>query len=188
MSATDPGHQGTDAQLLRRLQRGDNAAWTDVARTYGPRLFSYLRQNLPSADDAEDVLSETMAAAVRAVANFDGRAALSTFLYSIAYRKVADYWRQTPHTVSLDNESAPVLLAAKDPRIQERMDLEEALDRIPELSKQVLLLRYHVGLGVDELAEVLGRSYKGTESLLSRARMQLRDAIQKETDRGAAAE
>lgn len=187
MLATDPGHQGTDAELLLRLQRGDNAAWTGVTREHGPRLFAYLRQNLPSADDAEDVLSETLAAAVRAIANFDGRAALSTFLYAIAYRKVADFWRRTPQTLSLDQETSPIILAAKDAHVQERMDLEEALNRLPEASKQALLLRYHMGMGVDEIAEIIGRSYKGTESLLSRARTQLRDAIDEGTERGAAA-
>jgi DNA-directed RNA polymerase specialized sigma24 family protein len=48
---------------------------------------------------------------------------------------------------------------------------------LPELSKQALILRYHVGLSVGEIAQVIDRSYKGTESLLSRARQQLRDAM-----------
>ena len=56
-------------------------------------------------------------------------------------------------------------------------DLEEVLDELPEISKQVLLLRYQVGLSVSEIAEVIERSYKGTESFLSRARGQLRDAL-----------
>jgi RNA polymerase sigma-70 factor, ECF subfamily len=178
--ATDPVSQGTDAELLRRLQRGDNAAWTAVTRTYGPRLFAYLRQNLPSADDAEDALSETLTAAVRALVAFDGRATLSTFLYSIAYRKVADFWRRDPHTVSLETAPAAAMTAAHDPKTDERILLEDALNRLPEVSKQVLLLRYQIGLGVDEIAEILGRSYKGTESLLSRARAQLRDVIEGE--------
>ena len=48
---------------------------------------------------------------------------------------------------------------------------------LPEISRQVLLLRYQVGLSVSEIAEVIDRSYKGTESLLSRARTQLRAAL-----------
>lgn len=177
MQATDP-ILGTDAILLKRLQGGDNDAWGQVTREYSPRLFGYLRQNLPTAEDAEDVLSETMAASVRAVQNFDGRAALSTFLYAIAYRKVADFWRRSASpTASLDNEAEGHELAQTDPDVHDRMDFEEALNRLPELSRQVLLLRYQVGLGVDEIAEVVDRSYKGTESLLSRARAQLREAM-----------
>ena len=39
-------------------------------------------------------------------------------------------------------------------------------------------MRYPVGLGVDEIADTLGQSYKATESLLSRARMELRKALE----------
>lgn len=188
MATTDGPSRGTDADLLKRLQGGDNGAWTSVTRDYAPRLYNYLRQNLPTADDAEDALSETMAAAVRAIANFDGRAALSTFLYAIAFRKVADFWRRTPHTMSLDGggERDSAQYTIEDPDVGQRLEFEEALNSLPELSRQVLLLRYQVGLGVDEIAEVVSRSYKGTESLLSRARTQLRDAIEGQKRRDAA--
>lgn len=181
--------RGTDADFLKKLQSGDNSAWTAVTRDYSPRLYAYLRQNLPTPDDAEDVLSETLAAAVRAIGSFDGRAALSTFLYSIAFRKVADFWRRNTHTSSLDeaSEEEHPSLATEDPDVQARLDFEEALDSLPELSRQVLLLRYHMGLGVPEIADVIDRSYKGTESLLSRARTQLRDVIEGQKHRDAAA-
>lgn len=176
MSVAEP-RSGTDLTLLVRLQRGDNDAWTAIAREYSPRLLAYLRQNLPSSEDAEDVLSETLSAAVRAVGNFDGRAALSTFLYAIAYRKIADFWRKHSHVKSLDSETETLEVVAPGPTTQERLEFEDALALLPETSRQVLLLRYQVGLGVDEIAEVLDRSYKGTESLLSRARGQLRDIM-----------
>lgn len=179
MLAPEP-RTGTDAELLKKLQRGDNAAWAQVARDFSPRLFSYLRQNLPTAEDAEDALSETLTAAVRAVITFDGRAALSTFLYAIAYRKVADFYRRTPPTDSLDHEGSTVVLVSKEMDMQERMLFEEAMLSLPELSRQALLLRYHVGLGVDEIAVVIDRSYKGTESLLSRARAQMREAMEEQ--------
>ncbi len=177
MLAPEP-RTGTDAELLKKLQRGDNAAWMQVTRDLSPRLYSYLRQNLPTAEDTEDVLSETMTAAVRAMANFDGRAALSTFLYAIAFRKVADFYRRTPSTESLDSESSTVVLVSKELDLEDRMMFDEAMQSLPEHSRQVLLLRYHVGLGVDEIATVLDRSYKGTESLLSRARAQMREAME----------
>jgi RNA polymerase sigma-70 factor (ECF subfamily) len=186
--ATDPERKGTDAELLKRLQLGDNAAWTEVTRVYGPRLYAYLRNSLPTAADTEDVLGETMAAAVRAIRSFDGASALSTFLYSIAYRKAADFWRRSTPTTSLDDQESPAFEpVAKGTDMQERVQFMEVLDSLPEASRQVLLLRYDVGLGVDEIAKVIDRSYKGTESLLSRARMQLRDALAESVDRGAIA-
>lgn len=165
---------GVDSALLQRLQAGDNAAWTDLTQDYSPRLYAYLRRNLPSAADAEDALSETLLAAVRAMPNFDGRVSLSAFLYALAYRKMADFWRRRRYTAPL-LENVPAPDAGVDSG--ERAEFEAALDSLPELQRQVLLLRYQVGLSVAEVAEVIDRSYKGAESLLSRARSQLRAVL-----------
>jgi RNA polymerase sigma-70 factor (ECF subfamily) len=173
-AASSAASAGTDGVFLQRLQAGDNGAWTELTHAYGPRLYAYLRRNLPSAVDAEDALSETLLAAVRAVPGFDGRVALSTFLYALAYRKMADFWRRRQAT-------APLLetVATPDSGVDggERAEFEAVLDSLPEISRQVLLLRYQVGLSVAEIAEVIDRSYKGAESLLSRARTQLRAAL-----------
>lgn len=169
-------NSGTDSAFLHRLQTGDNAAWTDLTREYSPRLYAYLRRNLPSAVDAEDALGETLLAAVRAMRSFDGRVSLSAFLYALAYRKMADFWRRRHAT-------APLLetVAAADTGMDggERDEFETALNSLPEEMRQVLLMRYQVGLSVTEVAEVIDRSYKGAESLLSRARSQLRGALNK---------
>lgn len=168
------GQASTDLALLRELQAGDELAWAQLTRDYSPRLYAYLRHNLPSAADAEDALSETLLAAVRALPGFDGRVSLSAFLYSLAYRKMADFWRRR-------HDTAPLLesVAASNTHgaAGENAEFEELLDTLPEISRQVLLLRYQVGLSVSEIAEVIERSYKGTESLLSRARSQLRAAL-----------
>lgn len=160
------------AEFLQRLKNGDNDAWTQLTSEWGPRLFKYLRCNLPTAEDVEDVLSETMIATVKAIPRFDGKVAISTFIYSIANRKVADFWRQRK-----DISELPTTLTMSD-QTDENMEFHESLAQLPEQSRQALLLRYHLGLSVPEVAEAMGRSYKATESLLSRGRSQLKAALQ----------
>jgi DNA-directed RNA polymerase specialized sigma24 family protein len=160
-----------DADFLQRLQAGDQLAWSTLVDEWSPRLYNYLLYNTRNQDDAQDVLSETMMGLVQSIRSFDGNVALSTFIYSIAYRKVADYWRRSQQTVEL-----PASLSVAGPTIA-GLELAEALDELPELAQQVLLLRYHAGLSVAEIAEILGRSYKATESLLSRVRSQFQHAF-----------
>ena len=83
----------------------------------------------------------------------------------------ADYWRRSKQEYEL-----PASLSVAGPSIM-GIELAEALDELPEQAQQILLLRYHVGLSVAEIAEVLGRSYKATESLLSRVRRQFHHAF-----------
>jgi len=160
-----------DHALLQRLRSGDEAAWAELVAAESPRLFRYLRNNLPTAADAEDALSETMLAAVRALPTFDGGVPTTSFLYAIAYRKIADFWRKRAATVEL-SETLPAAAVG-----DVSTDFVDVLDSLPEQLRQALLLRYHVGLSVSEVAEVMDRSYKGAESLLSRARTQLREAL-----------
>ncbi|MEZ4682231.1 MAG: RNA polymerase sigma factor [Caldilineaceae bacterium] len=158
-------------EFLRRLQDGDGDAWEQLMDEWSTKLYNYMLYNTRTADDAQDVLSETLLGVVQSIKNFDGNVNLSTFIYSIAYRKVADYWRRSKQTVEL-----PVTLSTAGPDSM-GLELQEALAELPELAQQALLLRYHAGLSVSEIAEVLGRSYKATESLLSRVRRQFHHAF-----------
>jgi RNA polymerase sigma factor (sigma-70 family) len=161
----------SEAELLRQLKSGDEQAWTLVTREYGTRLYNYLRHRLPGEEDVEDVLGETLAAAVRAIPKFDGNVTLTTFLFSLANRKIADFYRRQQPTSELPETLMDAGLTS------DSMEFQEILKGLRPAHLQVLLMRYHVGLGVDEIAKVLGQSYKSTESLLSRARMELRKAL-----------
>jgi len=160
-----------DRELLLRLQAGEEQAWVEFMNEWNQKLYSYMLYNTPTEDDAKDVLSETLLGFVHSIKNFDGNVNLSTFIYSIAYRKVADYWRRTKPTVIL-----PESLSIAGPTSL-GVELQEALAELPEIAQHALLLRYQAGLSVAEIAEVLGRSYKGTESLLSRVRQQFHHAF-----------
>ena len=155
---------------LRRLQIGDNAAWALFVAEWSPYLYNYVRANLRGADEVEDVLSDILLGVVEGIRSFDGNAALSTFVYSIAYRKIVDYWRRTRITLEL-----PAELSTADSTLS--FEIYEILAELPEQAQQALILRYYVGLSVSEVAIVLRRSYKATESLLSRVRHQFQNAF-----------
>jgi len=161
----------SEAELLQQLKSGDEQAWTYLSAEYGSRIYNYLRHRLPGLEDVEDVLGETMVAAVRAIPSFDGNVTLTTFLFSLANRKIADFWRRRQATTELPETLMDAGLNS------DGIEFQEVLKKLRPAHLQVLLMRYHVGLGVDEIAKVLGQSYKSTESLLSRARMELRKAL-----------
>ncbi len=155
--------------FLNRLQNGDELAWKQFVDEWGQRLYDYARyNNLPTPEDMQDVVSETMIALVRAIPRFDGKVKLSTFIYSIASRKVADFWRRHRNNIG----DLPETLSTPGPS-PHGIDLADALNRMPEQERQALLLRYREGLGVAEIAQALGKTYKGAESLLSRSRKRL---------------
>ena len=160
---------GTDVDFLQRLQSGDNGAWSQLMDEQSESLYSYLCYRMPTAEHAQDVLQETLTAAIEAIKNFDGKVTLSTFIFSIARRKVADFYRYRREASAL-----PATLTTAGPT-NDAIVLQDALGALPAEYRDALLLRYHIGLSVSELAKSLGKSYKATESLLSRARKRLEE-------------
>lgn len=160
------GSHKTEREALEALQEGNEAAWALFTDEWTPRLLGYLQSRLPSTSDAEDVLSEILVALVRAIRTFDGNVTLATLCYSIANRKVAEFWRR--HQSTSDSSGSEEFDAPN------RSDVSpfEVLTSLPQPLPQALLLRYAMGLSIAEIAQVFRRSYKATESLLRRARTQ----------------
>lgn len=155
-------------ELLMRLQSGDQDAWSEFVTVYSPVAYNYLYHNLPTIEDTEDVLGETMSAFVGALQRFDGAVLLKTFLLAIAHRKMVDFWRKHK---PVDELSESISQQGTDTAI---VEFEELLDQLSEPSRQVLILRYQLGFSVSEIAQIRDISYKATESQLSRARAQLK--------------
>lgn len=154
-----------DDALVAALQAGDAVAWELFLDRYGTKLQAYLRHVLPTETGVADVLSDTMLAAVQSIHQFSHEVSLQTWFYSLAYRKVIDFWRrQQRFPATLDTPGFT------------NMAFREVMAELPELAQHVFLLRYYVGLSVEEISEILGRSYKATESLLKRIRQQFHDA------------
>lgn len=168
----------SDSNLLAQLQRGDEVAWAEFFNLHNQALYNFIRSNgIYDPDHVNDVLLESWAAAPKAISNFDGQnATLKTFLFSLARRKISDFWRKHKPQDELPN-AIPVVEST-----QQRLELQEALARLPDHERQVLVLRYLENFNVSEIAEILDRTYKGTESLLSRARKRLETELKSDLD------
>ena len=157
---------------LSLLRSGNQDAWDRLVNMASPKLFNYLRQNLFTAEDAEDVLNETFLAAVKSIDRFEGGSSLITWLYSIARHKMLDFRRRGHETVELsENLDAPVENVS--------IEFREALLALPVATRQALLLRYFDGFSVTEVATIMGKTYRATESLLSRGRVALSQQLEK---------
>jgi RNA polymerase sigma-70 factor (ECF subfamily) len=155
---------------LERLRNGDNDAWEELISETQSRLYNYVLYNVPTPEDAKDLLSEIYLAALRSISSLDSSSALLRWLYGIARRKVADFWRHMRPASEI-----PDALEAQSNRIS--LEVREALATLPVQTRQALLLRYREGMNVNEVAQILGRSYKDPESHLARGRALFRAAL-----------
>jgi RNA polymerase sigma-70 factor, ECF subfamily len=183
----DENHK-QDVDLAARVARGDASAFDDFYAQYADLIFGFIFHQLNGArSDAEEVWQDTFLTALRALPSYQGRSRLGSWLCSIARHKVADRLRQLRQpTQALSSVSPAGLVELMDtgPLPDEVLNqnatcarVSEALAELPSEQRKALVARYADGESVEEVSRRLGRSYKATESLLSRARAALRQAL-----------
>jgi RNA polymerase sigma-70 factor (ECF subfamily) len=147
-----------------------------IYRVALPRVYGYLLPRCGSAALAEDLTSETFLAAVNASRQGSLTEVSTAWLVGVARHKLVDYWRRLEReqrSLAATEASA----ADVDDPWDEWLDTEAAyaaLAHLPIPQRAALTLRYLDGLPVPDVAEHLGRTVHGTETLLARARAALR--------------
>jgi RNA polymerase sigma-70 factor (ECF subfamily) len=171
------------SDLVRRARRSDEAAWEALVRHYQEPVFRLAYLILGDAAEAEDVAQETFIRAWGALARFDETRPLRPWLLSIAAnlarnrrRSVGRYWAalqraflSEPHR----HEPPPQGTPANDAR-----RLREAVERLRPDARNVIYLRYFLGLSEAETASTLAIPPGTAKSRHSRALAQLRAVIE----------
>ena len=176
-----------DIELLQRIGKGNHDAVAELYNAYVDRIYSLIYNQVDKdGETAQEILQETFFAAVRSAGKFRGKSKVYTWLCSIANRKVADYYRhkkrETKHKVqySIDTDEIKDALADVVTILESEessKDIRKTLFSLPLHYRQVLLLKYVEGLPVSELSEVMERSPKSVEGLLTRARKEFQSTL-----------
>lgn len=183
-----------DAELVARLQRGDDSAFEAIVRTHTGRLLSVARRFLGDNEDAQDAVQDSFIRAYRAIHTFEARAQLHTWLHRIlvntALMKLRERRRRPTvsiedllPTFSPDGHQADVSRDWSDAVLERKETaaiVREAIQRLPDLYREVLVLRDIEEKDTTEVAELLGTSSNVVKVRLHRARQALRTLLDRE--------
>ncbi|GMU82520.1 MAG: sigma-70 family RNA polymerase sigma factor [Phycisphaerales bacterium] len=178
MDHRETGPTTSEHELVERCKRGDREAQRTLYEQTSQRVFRLLTRMTRSAEIAEDLAQETYLKAFSAIATFDQRSAVHTWLYRIAVNEALQWLRRRKPTL-LDPEIAA---ARPDPRNNghdsgAHLDIEEAMAALDPTERAMLLLRYQEGLDYRAIAEVTEVAMGTVGSRLNRAREQLRELL-----------
>jgi RNA polymerase sigma-70 factor, ECF subfamily len=183
-----------EAGLLERLRRGDEEACEMLVRAHSGRLLSVARRYLRCEEDARDAVQEGFVAAFRAIGRFEGGSSLSTWLHRIvinaclmklrssrrrpetSIEELLPKFDETGHRVAEPEEWRESAETALD-RSQTRRRVREAIARLPEHYRSVLLLRDIEELSTAEAARLLNLTENAVKIRLHRARQALRTLL-----------
>jgi RNA polymerase sigma-70 factor, ECF subfamily len=184
-----------DQELVRKMLAGDERAFHAFFDDYFPRVYRFALPRLGRQEDAaRDVVQAAMTKAIRNLKDFRGDAALFTWVCQICRHQIIDHLRahrrRTDKVVLIDDspEVRAALEAVEAPdqdnpvasldRAETARLVRSLLDRLPSRYGDVLEWKYVEGLSVEEIGAQLGIGHTAAQSLLARARVAFREAVE----------
>ncbi|MEO8444546.1 MAG: RNA polymerase sigma factor [Gammaproteobacteria bacterium] len=195
MTTDRDGPVNESMELVRRMLKGDERAFAAFFDDYFPRVYRFALPRLNSdTEAAAEVVQATLVKAMRNLKDFRGEASLFTWVCQICRHEVVDHLRRegrhAERIVRIDD--SPEVRAAVDAiaapageepanrysQAEVRQLIRTILDRLPPRYGDALEMKYVEGLSVDEIGVELGIGTTAAQSLLARARVAFRDAVE----------
>ena len=207
--AYDPA-QSDEAQLIDAAKASSSEAWTRIYISNYRPVYRYIRARVFDDETAEDLAASVFMEAMKSIRGYSYRGRpLLAWLYRLARNIVADHRARLMRERSggrkrvLGSPSAIVRRLASrfrrddgdidgvnvalvdqsqsDPStLAELLDLRDAIKSLTRDQREVIILRYHVGLSTHEIARVMGRAPSAVYSLAARALLTLRQHLRDE--------
>jgi len=186
-----------DEEVVARVLAGETALFEILMRRYNQRLYRVARVILRDDGEAEDVMQDAYVRAYEHLNQFAGRAAFSTWLTRIAIHEALARKRRRGRMEELDalpgNGDVMSILKSSAPtpengaaQAEMRRILEEAIERLPENYRTVVVLREVEEMSVAETADSLGVTDAVVKTRLHRAHAMLRKELYSRARGGAA--
>jgi RNA polymerase sigma-70 factor (ECF subfamily) len=190
-----------EATLLAELQSGDETAFAGLVDDLNDGLLAFARTFTSSPALAEDIVQETWLGVIRGLRDFEGRASIKTWVFSILARRARTMAVRDARSSATESsrassetewqpgngrrglwERTPVPWALADPAAiyesREALEvLQTTLDSLPATQRQVVLLRDVEGLPAPDVCNMLGLTETNQRVVLHRGRARLRRAL-----------
>jgi len=167
-----------------------------IYKEYYPKILRYLTRTLNDKDVAEDYTQDVFIRVNNGLGSFEGRSALSTWIYKIATNIAYDYYKSASYQIGIKQTVSGESLEEKkedmnvwtgdksktSDQIIEKKEMNDCIKRyvsdIPENYRTVFILSEYEGLKNREIAEILGITLDTVKIRLFRARTQLKKKME----------
>jgi RNA polymerase sigma-70 factor (ECF subfamily) len=182
-----------ELELIQQLRAGDELAFKSLVENYQDLVYNTALGVVQNSEDAEDVAQEVFIQVFRSIDQFKGDARLSTWIYRITTTKALDHIRSRKRKKRFAFITS--LFGPNDELIHEPVDFQHPgvtldrkeqaallfrmIDQLPDNQKLAFTLHKTEELSYQEIADVMELSVSAVESLLFRARQNLRKLLEK---------
>jgi RNA polymerase sigma-70 factor (ECF subfamily) len=178
----------TDEELMGLVQRGDTMAFNHLVQRYKNPLTSFAFRYLGDADEAEDIVQETLVRAYRNASSFNLTMKYSTWIYTIATnlartrarRRVLGRFIRLGFTQDGPARDIPSPSPSPDEEadaVLREEQVHRAIQKLPVEFREAIVLRDIQELSYEEIAAITGKSVGTIKSRINRGRDRLRTLL-----------
>jgi RNA polymerase sigma-70 factor (ECF subfamily) len=176
----------SDYDLTQASATGDMVAFEMLYERHHRRVYSLCLRMVANATEAEDLSQEVFVQLFRKVGSFRGESAFTTWLHRLTVNHVLMHFRKRGVRIEKTTDEGDIgemqdflQSVAERPRFIDRIALDKAIADLPPGYRTVFVLHDVEGFEHEEVAKMLGVSVGTSKSQLHKARMRLRDLINK---------
>ncbi len=176
-----------DSELVGRAAGGELEAFDELVRRHQRPLFGFVYRMCGNRADAEEMVQQALIRAWQGLAGFRGQSSFKTWLYRIATNLCINRVTRRKPLVEIP-ETLPAPQADEPEETLRRKVIDElvqaALDKLPSDQRAALVMVTYDELSYNEVAQALGKTPKAVDSLLVRARRNMRQLLEPARQRG----
>ena len=187
-----------ESELINEVKAGKATAFKTLVEQYQDRVINTCYGFVRDKEDARDVAQDVFIEIYQSLENFREEAKLSTWIYRISVTKSLDFLRrknrkkrmgQFKRLFSIDDMAERLAQpSGSNPDINvEKMErdriLQQAIDRLPENQKIAITLSKYEGFSNKEISEIMNTSISSVESLIHRAKVNLKKKLYRHYDK-----
>jgi RNA polymerase sigma-70 factor, ECF subfamily len=167
--AGDTSASRSDSDLVGAIRDSDAKAFKSLYYRYHDPLFRYVWYRTHSPESAKDTLQEIFTRLWQNRRSLDPEKSIKAYLYRIAHNLLVDNFRKEGREKSFRTGSRPQVPGTTEGDADMRMDVQSAIDSLPDDLRIAFMLNRYQALKYAEIAEVCGVSVKTVESRIGRA-------------------
>lgn len=189
----------TDNDLVTIIQTQNREAYNELLQRYHKKLFVYMYHLIGNKDEVEDLLQNVFAKTYKSINHFDTERKFSSWIYRIAHNESVNFLKRKSKKQFISWEdivsTKDKLETQSDEKLPEEIwmqqeltqEVSNAMQKLPEKYKQVLILRYFAESSYEAIGEILGKPVNTVGTLINRAKKKLTEVMeQQEQERKAA--
>ncbi len=168
----------SDESLMLAYQRGDSTAFEVLYKRHKDNLFAFIYHHYSNSSIVEEIAHDAWIAVIDAAGRYQAKAKFKTYLFSIAHKKLVDYWRKQKPIEELQEENIALDKAGPGQEVV-ALQMLQIFENLPMEQRQTFLL-LEQGFSYDEIANITQVGAETVKSRIRYARKTLRNFLREE--------